>query len=83
MFDRKYIFKWWIFHLHVSFLGGNPSETQLFSAIYRGFYITLLITISSREPTTLVGKKLQVAFSSALGAFGGSFLDGRSQALLW
>ena len=23
VFNRKYIFKWWIFHCHVSFRGGN------------------------------------------------------------
>ena len=69
------------------FLGGNPSETQLFSEIYRGFYITLLITISSREPTTLVGKK-HVGKSRWLSAVHWELLEDRSltadyRPLLW
>ena len=26
IFNRKYIFKWWIFHCHVSFRGGNKAN---------------------------------------------------------
>ena len=31
-FNRKYIFKWWIFHCHISFWGGNifVAQTQAF-----------------------------------------------------
>ena len=28
MFNRKYIFKWWNFHCHVSFRGGSPFLTK-------------------------------------------------------
>ena len=29
IFNRKYIFKWWIFHCHVSFRGGQASQLFL------------------------------------------------------
>ena len=49
MFNRKYIFRWWMFHCHVSFLGGGEYPQWCWLQDFFHSYKTLLVDGGSKK----------------------------------